>query len=89
MNLIVKDTDTDLQRKLITQVAKRLPYLTAEERYTLAAILGEKFWEEEDEESHKAQGRCFSGLVNDGRVPFAADEWTNNRHNAYRYSHLN
>ena len=86
MNMTIKDTDTDLQRKLINQVDKRLPYLTAGEKYTLAAILGEKFWEEEDEESHKPQGRCFSGLVNDGRVPFQADGWSIYRHNEYRYT---
>jgi hypothetical protein len=86
MNMIIKDTDTDQQRKLIEQVDKRLPYLTAGESYTLAAILGEIFWEENDEESHKAQGRCFSALVNEGRVPFEADGWTKYRHNEYRYT---
>ena len=86
MNLIIKESDTDLQRKLITQVAKRLPFLTAGETYTVAAVLGEKFWEEDDEESHKAQGRVFSGLVNEeGRVPFEANGWTQYRHNEYRY----
>lgn len=86
MNLIIKGTDTDLQRKLINEVAKRLEYLTAGETYTLAAIMGETFWEEEDEESHKAQGRCFSGLVSERRVPFQADGWSNYRHNEYRYT---
>lgn len=86
MNIIIKDTDTELQRKLITQTVKRVPYLTAGETYTLAAILGETFWEENDEESHKAQGRIFSGLVNEGRLPFTADGWTKYRHNEYRYT---
>ncbi|MCP5205233.1 MAG: hypothetical protein H6992_13845 [Pseudomonadales bacterium] len=86
MSITIEATDTDLQHKLITQAEKRLPYLTAGETYTLAAILGETFWEENDEESHKAQGRIFSGLVNDRRVPFTADGWTKYRHNEYRYT---
>jgi hypothetical protein len=86
MNMIIKDTDTDLQRKLLEQVKKRLEYLSTGETYTLAAILGETFWEKNDEESHKAQGRIFSGLVNEGRVPFEADGWTKYRHNEYRYA---
>ena len=86
MTITIEATDTEQQRKLITQVDKRLQYLTAGESYTLAAILGETFWEENDDESHKAQGRCFSALVNEGRVPFDANGWTKYRHNEYRYA---
>lgn len=86
MNIIINDTDTDQQRKLLEQVDKRLQYLTAGESYTLAAILGETFWEENDDESHKAQGRSFSGLVNEGRAPFDSNGWTKYRHNEYRYA---
>jgi hypothetical protein len=75
-----------MQRKLIRQVAKRLPYLTAGEVYTLAAILGEQFWEEDDEDSHNALGRVFSGLVGAGRLPFESNGWSSNRHNEYRYT---
>ena len=86
MSIAIETTDTNLQRKLIEQVDKRVEYLTAGESYTLAAILGEIFWEENDDESHKAQGRCFSALVNEGRVPFDANGWTKYRHNEYRYN---
>ena len=75
-----------MQRKLINQVAKRLPYLAAGEVYTLAAILGEQFWEEDDEDSHNALGRVFSGLVGTGKLPFASNGWSSNRHNEYRYT---
>ena len=86
MTITIETTDTELQRKLIMQTDKRLPYLTAGQNYTLAAILGETFWEENDEESHRAQGRCFASLVSDRRLPFTADGWTKNRHNEYRYT---
>jgi hypothetical protein len=86
MNLIITDTDSDLQRKLVTQVAKRMPYLTSGEVYTLAAILGETFWEEEDQYCHKALGRAFSGLVEEGRLPFEGNGLTRIRHNEYKYA---
>jgi len=86
MNMISKDSDTAMQRKLIVQVTKRLPYLTAGEIYTVAAILGEKFWEEDDEDSHNGLGRVFSGLVSEGRLPFDSNGWTSNRHNEYRFT---
>jgi hypothetical protein len=86
MNIYIDASDTALQRKLINQVAKRLPYLTAGEIYTLAAILGEQFWEEDDEDSHNALGRVFSGLVGAGRLPFESNGWGSNRHNEYRYT---
>ena len=69
-----------------TQIAKRLSYLTAGEVYTLAAILGEQFWEEDDEDSHNALGRVFSSLVGGGRLPFESNGWSSNRHNEYRYT---
>ena len=75
-----------MQSKLINQVAKRLPYLTAGEVYTLAAILGEQFWEEDDEDSHNALGRVFSGLVGADRLPFESNGWSSNRHNEYRFT---
>jgi hypothetical protein len=79
-------TDTTTQSKLIEQVNKRLPYLAAGEVYTLAAILGEQFWEEDDEDSHNALGRVFSSLVGAGRLPFESNGWSSNRHNEYRYT---
>jgi hypothetical protein len=81
-----KNPDNSTRNKLITQVKKRLPYLTAGEIYTLAAILGEQFWEEDDDESHNALGRVFSGLVTAGKLPFVSSGWSSNRHNEYRYT---
>lgn len=74
------------QDNLIKQVKKRLPFLTAGEVYTLAAILGEQFWEEDDEDSHRGLGRIFAGMVNHGELPFETNGWTPNRHNEYRYT---
>ncbi|MCP5205231.1 MAG: hypothetical protein H6992_13835 [Pseudomonadales bacterium] len=85
MNTIIDPHSTNLKSRLINQVVKRLPFLTAGEVYTLAAILGEQFWEEDDEDSHNALGRVFSGLVNAGELPFESNGWTSNRHNEYRY----
>jgi hypothetical protein len=86
MDTTIETNSSAMQRKLINQVAKRLPYLTAGEIYTLAAILGEQFWEEDDEDSHNALGRVFSGLVGAGRLPFESNGWSSNRHNEYRYT---
>jgi hypothetical protein len=86
MTTTTESTDSTTKRKLIEQVTKRLPFLTAGEVYTLAAILGEQFWEEDDEDSHHALGRVFSGLVGTDRLPFASNGWTSNRHNEYRYT---
>ncbi len=86
MTTTTKPTDTTIQRKLIEHVTKRLPFLTAGEVYTLAAILGEKIWDEDDEDSHNALGRSFSELVSDDRLPFRSNGWTSNRHNEYRYT---
>lgn len=85
MSNLMQATDSTIQRKLLTQVEKRLPYLTAGKVYTLAAILGESFWEHDDEDSHHALGRAFSALVTKKRVPFKAKGWTSNRHNEYKY----
>lgn len=85
MNIAIEASDTEIQIKIITQVKKRLPYLTTGEVYTVAAILGEPFWDDGDE-SHKALGRIFSGLVGDGRLPFQQDGWNKIRHNEYRYT---
>jgi hypothetical protein len=79
-------TNTTMQNKLVNQVRRRLPYLTAGEVYTLAAILGEQFWEEDDEDSHNALGRVFSGLVGASKLPFTSNGWSSNRHNEYRYT---
>ncbi len=86
MDTTIETNSSAMQRKLIRQVAKRLPYLTAGEVYTLAAILGEQFWEEDDEDSHNALGRVFAGLVSAGRLPFESNGWSSNRHNEYRYT---
>lgn len=86
MNTPIDATDTAIQRRLIEQVSKRLPFLTAGEVYTLVAILGEQFCEEDDEGSHNALGRIFSGLVGGGRLPFEPNGLTSNRHNEYRYT---
>ena len=86
MTTTTEPTDTTIQHKLIEHVTKRLPYLTAGEVYTLAAILGEKFWEEDDEDSHNALGRVFSGLVGADRLPFESNGWSSNRHNEYRFT---
>jgi hypothetical protein len=81
-----EQTDSAIQRKLINQVDKRLPFLAAGEVYTLAAILGEQFWDEDDEDSHNALGRVFSGLVGAAKLPFTSNGWSSNRHNEYRYT---
>jgi hypothetical protein len=86
MNNFIDVSDNIMQRKVIEQTIKRLPYLTAGEVYTVAAILGEEFWEEDDEDSHNGLGRVFSGLVNGGRLPFESNGLTSNRHNEYRYT---
>lgn len=86
MSIDTMADDSSMQRKIIEQLNKRLSYLTAGEVYTLAAILGETFWEDDDEDSHHALGRIFSALVSDGRLPFEANGWTTNRHNEYRYT---
>ena len=87
MKMKIHGADSSMLQKLIMQVNKRLPYLTAGEVYTLAAILGEQFWEEEDDDvSHNGMGRLFSGLVADGQFPFQGNGWTSNRHNEYRFT---
>ena len=98
MTIKYESTDTEMQRKLLLQVEKRLPYLTVGDTYTLAAILGESFWEGEnddddsgdnrndDEDCHRTWGRCFSALVAEGRVPFLMKGFTKYRHNEYVYA---
>ena len=78
-------TYTPLQQKIIEQVEKRLPYLTADNVYTVAAILGDKFWDEDDD-SHRGIGQSFSHLVNKGRLPFKNNGMTPVRHNEYHYT---
>jgi hypothetical protein len=85
MNIYIDDADNVLQRKLLEQTIKRLPYLTSGSIYTIAAILGEEFWEEDDE-SHKSLGQSFSHLVRKGRLPFEHTGLTGVRHNEYRYT---
>ena len=85
MNIYIDTNDTPLQRKIIEQVIKRLPYLTSGNVYTVAAILGETFWEE-DNDSHRSIGKSFSHLVSKGRLPFEVIGLTPVRHNEYRYT---
>ena len=85
MNIHIDDADNALQQKLIEQTIKRLPYLTSGNIYTVAAILGEEFWEKDDE-SHKSLGLSFSHLVNKGRLPFEQTGLTPVRHNEYCYT---
>ncbi len=85
MNIYIDASDTALQRKVIELTINRLPYLTSGNIYTVAAILGEEFWEEDDE-SHRSIGQCFSHLVNNGRLPFEHIGLTQVRHNEYRYT---
>ena len=86
MSVTIEIKDSPIQRKVINQVTKRLEYLTAGGIYTLAAILGEEFWEEDDDDSHNALGRAFAGLVVNNRLLFEPNGWTSNRHNEYRYT---
>ena len=85
MNIYIDDADNTMQRKLLEQTIKRLPYLTSGNIYTLAVILGEDFWENDDD-SHKSIGQSFSYLVKKGRLPFEKTGLTGVRHNEYRYS---
>lgn len=84
MNIVVKPTDNALQRTLIEQVIEHLHELTPGETYTVAAILGDEFWDETDD-SHKAIGQCFSHLVNSDRLPFEPAGWNSVRHNLYHF----
>ena len=86
MTIAKKDNDTTLQQKIIEQVEKRLEYLTAGNVYTVAAILGEEFWGEEDDAAHKGIGHSFSHLVGTKRLPFTQVGWNSVRHNEYRYT---
>jgi hypothetical protein len=85
MNIYTDDSDNTMQRKIIEQTIKRLPYLTSGSIYTVAAILGEDFWEEDDD-SHKSIGQSFSHLVRKGRLPFEQTGLTGVRHNEYSYT---
>ncbi len=85
MNVHTETTGTALQQKIITQVEKRLPFLTSGNVYTVAAILGEQFWDEDDE-SHRSIGQCFSHLVGKNQLPFEQTGWNSVRHNEYRYT---
>jgi len=85
MTTTTEPTSTTIQRKIIEQVINRLPYLTSGSVYTAAAILGEKFWEE-DNDSHRSIGKSFSHLVSKGRLPFEVIGLTPVRHNEYRYT---
>lgn len=85
MNDTTATTDEALKAVLKKQVAKRLDYLTAGDRFPLASILGETFWEEEDV-PHTTLGKAFSSLVECGELPFQASGWTSNRNNEYIYT---
>ena len=85
MNIYTDKKDTPMQRKIIEQVIKRLPYLTSGSVYTGGAIFGEEFWEE-NTASHKSIGQSFSHLVSKGRLPFEIIGFTPVRHNEYRYT---
>ncbi len=85
MKIFTDENDTPLQQKIIEQVKRRLPFLTSGNVYTVAAILGEEFWEDEDENMHKAFGLCFSYMVANQRLPFIQVGWNSVRHNEYHY----
>ena len=85
MKIYTDENDTPMQRKVVEQVIRRLPYLTSGSVYTAAAILGEEFWEE-DNDSHKSIGQSFSHLVSKGRLPFEIIGLTPVRHNEYQYT---
>ncbi len=85
MKIYTDENDTPMQRKVVEQVIRRLPYLTSGSVYTAAAILGEEFWEE-DNDSHKSIGQSFSYLASKGRLPFEIIGLTPVRHNEYRYT---
>ncbi len=85
MKIYTDENDTPMQRKIIEQVIRRLPYLTSGSVYTVAAILGEKFWEDDDD-SHRSIGQSFSYLATKGRLPFEIIGLTPVRHNEYRYT---
>ena len=85
MKTKIKNADVRLKGILQVQLDKRLTSLISGDSYTLAGILGEEFWENEDE-PHKAMGRAFSSLVEAGEVPFQACGWTKARSNEYIYT---
>ncbi len=85
MKIKISNSDSALQRKIIKQTSKRLQYLTSGTVYTVAAILGEKFWED-DNEAHRSVGICFSSLVSTKRLPFIQIGWNDVRHNEYLFT---
>ena len=85
MNIAIQDSDNDQQRRLITQVQCRLGDLIPGKLYSLEAILGIEYWEEEDD-PHRGMGMRFSALVAQGRLPFVFTGFTKQRHNQYRYT---
>ena len=87
MKIAIRASDKALQRKLIRHLNKRLPELVAKKVYPLEAIVGLKYWIKEPE-SHISLGRCFSDLVNKGRIPFVKAGFTSDRHDKYRFTGL-
>ena len=85
MKIKKSKNDSALQQKIIKQTSKRLQYLTSGTVYTVAAILGEKFWEDDDE-AHRSVGISFSHLVSTERLPFTQVGWNDVRHNEYQYT---
>ena len=85
MKIFTDENDTPLQQKIIEQVKRRLPFLTSGNVYTVAAILGEQFWDEDDE-SHRSIGQCISYMVGKDRLPFTPAGWNSTRHNEYHYT---
>ena len=85
MNITVIASDNALQRKLIHQLNSRISELTPKSVYSLEAIVGADYWQDEPE-SHRSLGRYFSSMVNKGRAPFTTAGWTLDRHNKYRYT---
>ena len=87
MTIKSKPTDKALTRRLIDQINLRLAELEQGKVYTLAGIVGNEYWQDEDvDDSHNALGRAFSNLVGEDRAPFADAGLTGDRHNQYQYT---
>jgi hypothetical protein len=87
MSIEIKPTDKALTRRLINQINRRLPELKSGKEYALEGIVGQEYWQDEDEDdSHHALGRAFSNLVGEGRAPFVDAGLTGDRHNNYQHT---
>ena len=84
MNTSKPTTRAHLRHKVIKLIRARLPFLESGKRYSLATIMGPD-WDTHNAGEHVSLGRCFSGLVANGQLPFVPDGYTKRRHNAYQY----